>query len=51
VPATGKPVTVNICNVIELFDGKVYREREYMDTMSIMTQIGAVSLPAKQAGR
>jgi len=31
---------VPICNVIELRDGKVYREREYMDMLAIMSQLG-----------
>ncbi|MCL5745022.1 MAG: ester cyclase [Acidobacteria bacterium] len=40
VPPTHRRVEVRICNVIELRDGKAYREREYMDMLSIMTQLG-----------
>ena len=36
IPASGRPVEIHVCNVIELRDGKVYREREYMD-MAVMT--------------
>jgi steroid delta-isomerase-like uncharacterized protein len=43
---TGRPVAVNVCNVIELRDGKAYREREYMDMLGFLAQIGAIELPA-----
>lgn len=49
IAPTGKPVEIVICNVVELRDGKVYREREYLDMMSIMNQIGAVTAPGKAA--
>ncbi len=44
-PPSGKRAEVVICNVVELRDGKIYREREYMDMLTILSQIGAVSLP------
>lgn len=40
VSPTNRRVEVPICNVIELRDGKVYREREYMDMLAIMSQLG-----------
>jgi steroid delta-isomerase-like uncharacterized protein len=40
VPPPNRRVEISICNVIELRDGKVYREREYMDMLSIMNQLG-----------
>ena len=43
VSATDKPVDVTVCNIIELRDGKVYREREYVDGAAILTQIGALA--------
>lgn len=46
---TGKSVEVVICNVIELRDGKAYREREYLDMLSILTQIGAITEPGRTA--
>jgi steroid delta-isomerase-like uncharacterized protein len=49
IPGTGKPVTVTICNVIELRDGKIYHEREYMDALSVLTQIGATTVPGQAA--
>ena len=47
---TGRPAEITICNVIELRDGKVYREREYMDMYTMMTQMGVVKAPATAAG-
>lgn len=45
VAPTGRQVEIMICNVVELRDGKIYREREYMDMLSLMTQIGAIGAP------
>jgi steroid delta-isomerase-like uncharacterized protein len=49
LPATGKPVAITICNVAEVRDGKLYREREYMDMFTMLSQIGAVSVPGQAA--
>ena len=40
IPATGKTVRMTVCDVIEVKDGKIYREREYYDMMSMMQQLG-----------
>lgn len=40
IPATGKRVEVRLCNVIEVRDGKIWREADYYDTMSMMQQLG-----------
>jgi len=45
IAATGKDIEIRICNVVEVRDGKVYREREYMDLMTMLAQIGAVTPP------
>jgi steroid delta-isomerase-like uncharacterized protein len=50
IPPTGKPVEIVICNVMELRDGKIYREREYMDMLTMMTQIGVMKAPGSAAG-
>jgi steroid delta-isomerase-like uncharacterized protein len=47
IPPTGKPVELVICNVIELRDGKIYREREYFDVAAMLAQIGVVLSPAQ----
>lgn len=44
IPATGKSIEMIVCNVVEVRDGKIYREREYYDTLSLLTQLGV--LPA-----
>jgi steroid delta-isomerase-like uncharacterized protein len=40
IPATGKSIEIVVCDVIEVRDGKIYREREYYDEMSLMKQLG-----------
>ena len=49
-PGTNKPVEVTICDIIQLRDGKAYREREYMDAAHMLTQIGVLAAPNKAAG-
>jgi steroid delta-isomerase-like uncharacterized protein len=46
IAPTGKPIEINIANVMEVRDGKVYREREYFDVMSMMVQLGVVQPPS-----
>ena len=43
IAPTGWRIEVPICNIAEVRDGKVYREREYFDMMHLMTQLGVVS--------
>ena len=45
IAPTGKKVEIRICNVVELRDAKVYREREYMDMLTMMVQLGVVKMP------
>ena len=45
IAPTGKKVEIRICNVMELRDGKVYREREYFDVMTMLVQLGVVTPP------
>ena len=46
VAPTGKTIALPVCNVMEIRDGKIHREREYMDVMTLMTQLGAIPAPA-----
>ena len=46
IPASGKKLSMPVCNVIEVKDGKILAEREYMDMMHLMQQIGAIPAPA-----
>jgi steroid delta-isomerase-like uncharacterized protein len=45
IAPTGKVIALPVCNVMEVRDGKLYREREYVDMMTIMTQLGVAPAP------
>lgn len=45
IAPTGKTIALLICVVMEIRDGKIHREREYMDMMTLMTQIGVMPAP------
>ena len=45
IAATGKPIKIRCCLVMETRDGKSYREREYFDNLTMMTQLGVVKDP------
>lgn len=49
IAATNKPVNFRVCSVVELRDGKIYREREYIDMLNLMEQIGVVKSPIARA--
>lgn len=40
VPATGRPVDLRFCNVLEVEDGKIVRNRLYYDPATMMAQLG-----------
>jgi len=40
IPPTGKSVTLKACDVDDVKDGKVTAQRTYLDTGSIMAQLG-----------
>ncbi len=40
IPATGKSVTLELCDVYVIRDGKVRTQRSYLDTGSMMVQLG-----------
>lgn len=42
VPATGRRLTVPVCNLIDVKDGKIVSEREYMDSGHLMQQLGVI---------
>jgi steroid delta-isomerase-like uncharacterized protein len=43
IPATGRAVTLQLCDVMEFKDGKVHRQRTYFDTGSMMAQLGLMA--------
>jgi steroid delta-isomerase-like uncharacterized protein len=47
IPATGRSMTLKLCDVIEFRDGLIVRQRSYFDTGSMMAQLGL--LPAQTA--
>jgi steroid delta-isomerase-like uncharacterized protein len=49
IAPTHRAVTIKICNVMELRDGKIHREREYFDMASMLAQLGVSSIPAHAA--
>lgn len=42
IPATGRSVTLSLCDVLEFKDGKIAVQRTYFDTGSMMAQLGLV---------
>lgn len=42
VPASGRKINIPVCDVIEFRDGKIYAEREYIDMLALMQQLGAI---------
>jgi steroid delta-isomerase-like uncharacterized protein len=47
IPATGRSMTLKLCDVIEFRDGLIVRQRSYFDTGSMMAQLGL--LPSQTA--
>ena len=45
VPPTGKRVEGDVCDVMQFRDGKLVRERDYVNTLGIFMQLGAVQMP------
>jgi steroid delta-isomerase-like uncharacterized protein len=43
IPATGRSLTLQLCDVMEFKDGKVQNQRTYFDTGSMMAQLGLAS--------
>ena len=40
IPATGRSLTLHLCDVLEFRDGKIATQRTYFDTGSMMAQLG-----------
>jgi steroid delta-isomerase-like uncharacterized protein len=43
IAATGRSVTLQLCDMIEMRGGKVYRQRTYFDSGSMMAQLGLMA--------
>ncbi len=46
IAPTGKTVEADVCNVMEFRDGKVFRERDYLDVLGVFVQLGVVQPPS-----
>ena len=42
IPATGKSVTLQLCDVFKIESGKIKSMRSYFDSASLLTQIGVM---------
>ena len=47
LPATGKPLTLQFCQYLELTGGKIARARLYFDSMSMLGQLGVLPAPGQ----
>jgi|SRR5580704_5127342 steroid delta-isomerase-like uncharacterized protein len=45
IPATGKSIVMELCNVLQIRDGKTVQGRVYADTLTMLRQLGVISLP------
>jgi steroid delta-isomerase-like uncharacterized protein len=46
IAPTGRQVAIPICEVYEIRDGKIHSERQYMDFMTMMQQLGVAPAQA-----
>ncbi len=46
IASTGRSITMPVCMIIEVRDGKIAAEREYMDMLHLMQQLGVAPAPA-----
>ena len=45
IAATGRKVSMPVCTVLDIKDGKITAEREYMDLAHMMQQLGVMPAP------
>jgi len=43
LPPTGRSITLKVCDVYDIEDGKVKAQRAYLDTGSLMAQLGLLT--------
>ncbi len=46
IAPTGRQMELPVCTVLEVRDGKILAEREYMDMLHLMQQLGVAPAPA-----
>ncbi len=42
IPATGKTIDIEGCTIARMVNGKIVEERDFMDNMSFLTQLGVL---------
>lgn len=45
IAPTGRRIRLPLVNIVELRDGKIYREREYFDSLAMLQQLGVAPQP------
>ena len=45
IPASGRKVTMPVVTILDVKNGKIVAEREYMDMAHMLQQMGATSIP------
>jgi ketosteroid isomerase-like protein len=46
IPATGKPIEMRACQIIDVADGKTQQIRQYLDITTMMAQLGVTEARA-----
>ena len=46
IAPTGRRISVPVCDILEIRDGKIVAEREYLDMLHMMQQLGLAPVPA-----
>ena len=46
IAPTGRQMTINVCTILTVRNDKIVSEREYMDMMTMMQQLGVVPASA-----
>jgi len=47
IPATGKKVSIDGVTLVRMSNGKIAEERDFLDNMDLMTQLGVLPPPAQ----
>lgn len=46
IPATGKPIELRACQIVDVADGKTQQIRQYFDMATLMAQLGVTGVGA-----
>ncbi len=44
IPATGRPIELRACQIVDVVDGKTHRVRQYFDMATLMVQLGVTGV-------